>query len=460
MTPLLWAIATFMTLQFVIGVWVSKRVTNESDYLIAGRRLGPLLVTGSLFATWFGAESVVGAAGAAHANGVSIASSEPFAYGLCIILLGVVFAVPLWRRGLTTLADLYTSRYSPLVERVAAVLLIPGSLFWAAAQIRAFGHVLVVSGSGVQLEVALAIATAFVIAYTAVGGLLADATTDILQGVLLTIGLCVLLFAVADAHGGFSAMSASVSAADKIHLLPSVAISPIETVEEWAVPVLGSVVAAELASRVIAARSASVARNSALAAGTIYIAVGMVSVAIGLAAGAIVGPVDDPEQIVHATARTLLSPFMYVVFAGGFLSAILSTVDSTLLVSAGLASHNLVLPALRIRDERTKLRVSRIMVGTFGVIAYGIARAASDITSIVELSSSVGSAGVLVTLAFGLFTNFGGPHAALATLVTGISVFVAATAIGTTAPFLLSLAASVAMYVLVASVEARRSAAA
>src|SRR5688500_1806813 len=164
-TPLLWGIAAFMLVQFAIGVAMSRRVVTEDDYLVAGRRMGPLLVGGSVFATWFGAETVLGGAGSAHENGVSITSTEPFAYGLCIILSGLVFAAPLWRRHLTTLADLYRERYSPLVERVAALVLIPSSLLWAAAQIRAFGQVLVVSGSGLELELALGIACGFVILY-------------------------------------------------------------------------------------------------------------------------------------------------------------------------------------------------------------------------------------------------------------------------------------------------------
>src|SRR5687767_7885828 len=245
-----------MVLQFAIGVWVSRRVATEDDYLVAGRRMGPVLVTGSIFATWFGAETVLGGAGSAHESGVSIASTEPFAYGLCIIVAGLVFAAPLWRRHLTTLADLYRQRYSPLVERVAAVVLVPSSILWAAAQIRAFGQVLVVSGAGLELEIALAIACGFVIAYTAVGGLLADAATDVFQAMLLTIGLVVLLVAVIGAAGEPGAGADPATAWDRVRLLPDGELPFWATLETWAIPVLGSVTATELISRMIGARSA------------------------------------------------------------------------------------------------------------------------------------------------------------------------------------------------------------
>jgi Na+/proline symporter len=444
-----------MLFQFAIGVWVSRRVATEDDYLVAGRSMGPVLVTGSIFATWFGAETVLGGAGRAHENGVSIASTEPFAYGLCIVLAGLVFAAPIWRRRLTTLADLYRERYSPSVERVAAVVLIPSSLLWAAAQIRAFGQVLVVSGASVELEIALAIACAFVILYTAVGGLLADAATDVFQAGLLTLGLLVLLGAVIVANDGFGGTIATIAARDGIHLLPSADLPFWETIEAWAIPVLGSVTATELLSRMIGARSASVARNAALGAGLAYVVVGSMAVLIGLAGGGLVGELRDPEQVVPTLARTLLSPVLYVIFAGGFISAILSTVDSTLLVSAGLLSHNLVIPALGAVDERTKVRINRAAVAMFGVIAWLIARRSEGVSAIVEMASAFGSAGILVTVTFGLFTRFGGAWAAMATIAVGVISFVAASMAEITTPFLISLVASVATYLAVAAVERR-----
>jgi Na+/proline symporter len=457
-TPLLWGIAAFMVLQFALGVWVSRRVVTEDDYLVAGRRMGPVLVTGSIFATWFGAETVLGGAGSAHERGVSLASTEPFAYGLCIVVAGLVFAAPIWRRRLTTLADLYRQRYSPAVERVAAVVLIPSSLLWAAAQIRAFGGMLVVSGAGLELEIALAIACAFVILYTAIGGLLADAATDVFQAALLTLGLLVLLGAVIIANGGVAATAGIITGGDRVRVLPGDALPFWETVEAWAIPVLGSVTATELLSRMIGARSARVARNAALGAGAAYVIVGSIAVIIGLAAGGLVGTLGDPEQVIPTAARTLLSPLAYVIFAGGFISAILSTVDSTLLVSAGLLSHNLVIPALRTRDERVKLRINRAAVAMFGIVAYLIARRAEGVSAIVEMASAFGSAGILVTVSFGLFTRVGGAAAAMLTIVTGVVSFVGATLLAAATPFLISLGASLGAYVVVAAIERWRGA--
>jgi Na+/proline symporter len=113
MNPLLLGVLAYIGAQLAIGAWVSRRISDDTDYLLAGRQLGYRLTSFSIFATWFGAETCVGAAGQVYGEGLSIGTTEPFAYGLCLILLGLVFAVPLWRRKLTTLADLFRTRFSP-----------------------------------------------------------------------------------------------------------------------------------------------------------------------------------------------------------------------------------------------------------------------------------------------------------------------------------------------------------
>ncbi|RMH60973.1 MAG: sodium:solute symporter, partial [Bacteroidetes bacterium] len=141
----------YVLVQLGIGLYVSRRIRTEDDYLIAGRQLGYGLGTFTIFATWFGAETCIGAAGAIYEQGLSGGTADPFGYGVCLLLMGFVFAVPLWRHKLTTLADLFRRRYSAGVERLAVILMVPTSLLWAAAQVRAFGQVLSAS-SGLELS--------------------------------------------------------------------------------------------------------------------------------------------------------------------------------------------------------------------------------------------------------------------------------------------------------------------
>lgn len=457
MTATLAAVLVYLIAQLAMGVWISRRIGSESDYLVAGRKLGYGLTTFSMFATWFGAETVMSSAGRAYERGFSFASPEPFGYGLCLILMGLIFAVPLWRRQLTTLADLFRQRYSLRVERLAAVILIPSSVLWAAAQVRALGHVVTTAAPGLSPDTAMFTAAGFAIVYTAFGGLLADAVTDFVQGIVMVLGLLVVAIAVFVAIGGTEGVQAALASAQQSRLPDTEPAHWLDVMEAWAIPVCGSVIATEMVGRIVGTRSADVARRSSLMAGGLYISVGLLPLFVGLVGGQLAGTITDSEHLVPAVALQLLPTVLYAIFAGGLISAILSTVDSTLLMASGLLSHNLIVPVLRVTNERTKVRIARLGVLGFGVIAFVLARGAENVFALVEQASALGSAGVLVTVCFALFTKLGGVRAATATLVAGVLVYLGATIAEMQAPFLMSLFVSLMTYPLVAMVERKTS---
>jgi Na+/proline symporter len=78
--------------QLAIGLFVSRRIRSEADHLVAGRSFGPMLATFTSFATWFGAETCAGAAGAVYQEGWRGGRADPFGYTICLLILGLVFA--------------------------------------------------------------------------------------------------------------------------------------------------------------------------------------------------------------------------------------------------------------------------------------------------------------------------------------------------------------------------------
>ncbi len=241
MTPSFAVILCYVALQLVIAWLVSRRISGEDDYLVAGRSLGPILCTFSIFATWFGAETCVAAAAATYEGGLSAASGDPFGYAICLLILGAVFARALWNRKLSTFADLYRQRYGATTERLFAILLIPMSLLWAAAQIRAMGQVLA-ANSDFDVFAAMTFAAAVVVAYTTLGGLKADAITDLIQGGTIALGVAALGWTVFGGEGG---MSLSDLPTERLNLLDT--SRPVfENLELWALPVLGGLFVAEI----------------------------------------------------------------------------------------------------------------------------------------------------------------------------------------------------------------------
>lgn len=441
------ALVGYLAVQLAVGAWLAPKIHTESDYLVAGRSLGYPLTIFSLFATWFGAESCIASAGRAYEEGFSLTSAEPFAYGITLMVTGIVFAVPMWRLKLTTMADFFRIRFDGRVEKVAALMLIPPGILWAAAQLRGFGHVLTTISS-LDIATATTLAAAFCVVYTVLGGLLADAITDLIQGAVLVLGLVLLLGVVVVNAGGVGAAFASIDPARITLVSPDVTPTFFGMLEEYAIPIAGSVVAVELLSRVIAARSPEVARNGAVMAGGLYIAVGAIPILLALIAARVVPNLTDAEQFLPALALQVLPTAGYVVFLGALISAILSTVDTILLVAGGLLAHNLVGPVFGVTAEATKLRLARLGVLVFGVVALYLALGGRGVAELVEESSSFGTAGTLVVVTFGLFTKYARARAAIVTLLGGLAIYAGASAAEVSYPFTLSLAGSVALYLV------------
>lgn len=444
MNLILASLLVYIVAQLAIAFVVARKPKSESDYLLAGRRLGPWLATFSVFATWFGAETCVGATSESYANGLSGATTDPFGYATGILIMGLLFAATLWKRGIMTFADLFRQRYGGRIETLATLVMIPSSVLWAAAQIRAMGQV-VASASELGIFAAITAAAVVVIVYTAVGGMWADAVTDLVQGIVLILG--VLGLAVVFFYSG---------GAERLAALPPERLtmmgeqSPLQWLETFLVPVLSTVAAGELVARVLAVRSPELARSSTIAASFLYLLIGMVPVLLGLGLMGQMGD-TDPEQVLATYAQHSLSTPLYILFLGALVSAILSTLSGALLVAGSLAAHNLLLRHRPGLSEKAKVRANRLGVVIFGLAAYWLALSSDSIYELVQASSGFGSSGVLVIMLFSLWApRLGGAASAAAALIASVSVYVLGTWQELPYPFFSSLAASLAAYLLFA----------
>lgn len=454
-TGILAALLAYVLIQFAIGAWVSRRMTSDKDYIIAGRSLGAGLVAFSVFATWFGAEAIQVAAGEIYDKGLSGALIDPFGYGIAVVIVGLLLAAPLWRQNVVTFADMIRQRYSPEVEKVFVLILLPGSLFWAAAQIRAFGQILSSSG-GIDLATAILLAAVIVGLYSVVGGLLADAITDVIQGLAVIIGLLVLAYFIM-ATVGFEKSLAGATG-ERLQVLGGVSDDPLSTIEKLAIVLCGSIVSVELISRFLGASSAHVARTGTIIGGALYLVMGIVPIYLGLAGPSLIKGLTETEQIVPKLAEAFLPGATYALFLGALVSAILSVVHAALHAPAAQISHNIITKLKNDLSDRAKLRSVRFTVLALSVVAYLLAGTVDRIKDLVETASAFGSAGAFVVVIFGMFTRFGGPASAISSLLAGILMWIWCKYVfGLKAPYLTGLLAAFATYVAVGLTERRAS---
>lgn len=456
MNPVLWGVIGYILLQLAVGVIVSRRIRTESDYLVAGRRIGLPLAIFSMFATWFGAETCIGSAGLFYSDGLRGGTTDPFGYALALFLVGWFLARPLWSRGLTTLADLFRQRYGPSTERLAAFVMVPTSVFWAAAQIRAFGIVLHAT-TGIEVTTAVLVATGVVIVYTCTGGLWADVITDFIQGIAIIVGLGVLLVFLALAPGVDLGEAWNRVPTERLQLIAG-EVSIWEQVDLWLTLLLGSVVAQEIAARVLGTRSAETAVRATHLGGLLYLTVGLIPAFLGLVGPSLLPNLADPETFLPRLAESYLPPVIFVLFTGAIVSAILSTVDSTLLAAASLSAHNVVVSFRPRTSDAARLRLARGGVAVFGLAACGLALGADSIFELVQQANGLGSAGICVLVIGGLYAGrFGGPRTGIATLMAGLGTWTWGTYIGEwSVTYLVSLATAILTFLVVGLAELRR----
>lgn len=132
---LIWFVLLYWILSVALGLWAAKRVHNTADFAVAGRSLPLYMITTMVFATWFGSEAVLGIPATFMEEGLSGVVADPFGAGLCLILVGLFFAIPLYRMRLLTIGDYYKLRYGRTVEVVTSIVF--GIVTWTVLEMTA-----------------------------------------------------------------------------------------------------------------------------------------------------------------------------------------------------------------------------------------------------------------------------------------------------------------------------------
>jgi len=445
----LWPILSltiYILIQLFIAWIASRTIRNEVDFLLAGRNLGVGLGAFSLFATWFGAETVIGSAGAVAASGLSGGRTDPFGYSICLILMAIFLAGQMRARNYVTLADFFRERFGSIAEKLASLAMIPTSLIWASAQILAFASILT-TVTTLSLDLSLVITVIIVVTYSTLGGMLGDVFTDCIQGSVVILGLAILLYLVIGEAGGLSAAIAAIEPS-RLNLLNE-SEGLLEQLDGWMIPILGSLVAQEAMSRLLATRSAVIAKRACYIASAVYVVVGLMPVLIALFGYQLIAMPEEQDSFLPALAMQVMSPVLYIIFLGALISAILSTIDSALLSATALASHNLLLRQYPDINEKQKLLITRAFMVLTGLFCYLVASGGDSIFGLVELASYFGSPGIVVCVLAGLYLRGGGQWTGIATLITGIVMTsLGEFVIDMEAPYLTAVAGCVVVYTM------------
>src|SRR6266446_261906 len=209
-------VVLYLLVTIAIGLWAAMRVKNSKDYVLAGRSLPLYMNTATVFATWFGAESVLSVSVEFSKSGLGGIIADPFGSSVCLVIVALLFARGFYRMDLLTIGDFYRKRYGRAMELGTSVIIAISYLGWTAAQLTALGLVFsTLTNGAISLETGIVISGVVVLAYTLWGGMWSVAMTDLFQSVMIIVGLGVIAWFVGDMAGGPGKIIATAAAAGK-----------------------------------------------------------------------------------------------------------------------------------------------------------------------------------------------------------------------------------------------------
>jgi Na+/proline symporter len=412
-------VVLYLVLSIGIGLYAATKVHSASDYITAGRALPMVVVVAMVFATWFGAETVLGIPATFLDENLGGTISDPFGASLALILFGLFFARPLYRMKLLTLGDFFRQRYNRPVEVVISAAIALSYLGWVSAQVVALGLVFNVLSDGIITQPeGILIGAAVVLLYTLFGGMWSVALTTLVQMTVIVVGLLWIAGLVSDMPevNGIAPVIEHAAASGRFEFWPPLEWAAVVTFVAGLLTMgLGSIPQQDVFQRANSGSTERIAVWGTVIGGSLYFLFAAVPIYLTYSA-TLVDPAmtatllaDDAQLVLPTFVKTHLPFYAQIIFYGALLSVIMSTASGTLLAPSVTISENIIkefMPHHRMSQKKL-LWITRAVVVVFTalVVVYSLwsLQSETSIHQMVENAYKVTLACAFVPLVAGLY---------------------------------------------------------
>lgn len=384
----------FYGLVFFMGSYIAAQKgdsSTEEDVMLAGRSIPLWIAIFTMSATWVGGGYINGAAEATYSSGL-VWVQAPWGYALSLIIGGLFFAKTMRRYQFKTMLDPLAQRYG---ERTAAIFFLPaltGEVFWTAAILSALGSTFGVV-LGLDFYSSIILSAVIAIAYTALGGLWAVALTDVIQMVLLLVGLFITIPYALDFVGGWD----TAWAAYQLKFGAAASLFPSEEAlgsyywNWWdyaLLLVLGGIPWQVYFQRVLSAKNENTARNLSILAGVVCLIAAIPPIMIGVVGNvadwsAIGGVPENSLEILPSVMKSMTPSFVATIGLGAVAAAVMSSADSSILSSSSMASWNVYRPL--VKPNITSEQLAKVIKSCIWIIGIAATLIALQVKSIYAL---------------------------------------------------------------------------
>ncbi|MFJ8258549.1 sodium:solute symporter [Peribacillus asahii] len=414
---IIWTIIiVYMAAMIGIGLYAKTKIKDNNDYHLAGRRLGPIMLAGTLAATEIGGGSSVGVASKAYGDWGLSAGWYVVSAGIGILL--VSFIAPFMRRAMaTTVPEIIGRRYGKSSYAFSSILSVIASTALAAVQITATATIVHIL-TGFNLTWAILISGVVVVFYTYLGGMWSVTLTDFVQFFIIVFGFAIAVPYALSSAGGLDTV---------ISNLPPEQLG--FTKIGWKT-ILGLIIlyfmtfstGQEAVQRYYSARNEKTAVIGSLLCGVLMSIYAFIPAALGLIALATF-PNIDPNNALATVTVELLPPLIAGLLLSGVISATLSSASGNLLAVASVYVKDIHGPILKKEvNSQNELKVSKGLVILSGLLAIGISLFSQQIIPLLVFAFTIRSTGPFAAYLLGLLWDKVTPKAGFYSIIVGTIV--------------------------------------
>ncbi|MFD2679195.1 sodium/proline symporter PutP [Bacillus seohaeanensis] len=373
--PTLISIIIYLVGMLIVGYLAAKLTSNLSDYVLGGRRLGAGVAALSAGSSDMSGWLMLGLPGAVYASGMG---SIWLAIGLSTgAYLNWQFVAKPFRvytevaNDSITVPDYFEHRFadnSKVLRVISAVVILVFFTFYTSSSLVG-GAILLEESFNMDYRLALWVGAAVIISYTFFGGFLAASWTDFIQGILMFLALIIIPMVAINELGGWSETVATVGNMDTSYLNVYSGATFISVVSllAWGLGYFGQ---PHIVVRFMGIKSTKEVPKARL--------IGMTWMVVSLFGAIIVGfsgiayfadaPLDNSETVFIMFSQVLFNPWVAGFLLAAILSAIMSTVDSQLLVSSSALTQDFYKSIFRKNASQKE----EMLIGRFAVLAIAV----------------------------------------------------------------------------------------
>lgn len=415
-------IAAYVLGMLGMGWWGMRRATSKSEYLVAGRRLGFGMYSGTMSAVVLGGASTIGGVGLGYKFGISGAWMV-FAIGLGILLLSALFARRIVKLKVYTVSQMLDLRYGGNSSAISGLVMAAYTLMLTVTSTIAYSTIFNVL-FGLPKSVGVIIGGSIVVLYSVLGGMWSITLTDIVQFVVKTVGILFLLLPISLATaGGFDGIRERL---DDPAMFDVGNIGASTIVTYLLIYVFGLLIGQDIWQRVFTAKSPKVATWGGITSGLYCLVYAVAGALIGLAGKALYPDIANSDEAFATIVEGLLPTGVRGLVLAAALAAMMSTSSGTLIACATVASNDIWRRKAKAgRNAASDVHDNRMFTLVIGVVAIAIAVALNDVVAALTVAYNILVGGLLVAIIGGLVWKRGTRLGAMVSMAVG-----ALTAIG------------------------------